>query len=103
MYAIDAATGKAKWKTKTGGAVFGSAAVTKVTQDGASKEVVCIASVDRKIYGLDAKTGSEIIALFERLNMDGTTIIVVTHDEDLAAAAERRLHMRDGLIVDDDG
>jgi putative ABC transport system ATP-binding protein len=51
---------------------------------------------------LDARTGSEIIALFERLNMDGTTIIVVTHDEELAQAAERRLHMRDGVIVDDD-
>jgi putative ABC transport system ATP-binding protein len=49
---------------------------------------------------LDAKTGSEVIALFERLNTDGTTIIVVTHDEDLAQAAHRRIHMRDGLIVD---
>jgi putative ABC transport system ATP-binding protein len=49
---------------------------------------------------LDAKTGAEVIALFERLNGDGTTIIVVTHDEDLAQAAHRRIHMRDGLIVD---
>lgn len=49
---------------------------------------------------LDAKTGSEIIALFERLNADGTTIIVVTHDEELADAARRRIHMRDGAIVD---
>ena len=49
---------------------------------------------------LDAKTGAEVIALFERLNTDGTTIIVVTHDEDLAHAARRRIHMRDGVIVD---
>jgi putative ABC transport system ATP-binding protein len=49
---------------------------------------------------LDAKTGAEVIALFERLNGDGTTIIVVTHDEDLARAAHKTIHMRDGLIVD---
>ena len=49
---------------------------------------------------LDARTGADVIALFERLNRDGTTIIVVTHDEDLAGAAHRRIHMRDGAIVD---
>jgi putative ABC transport system ATP-binding protein len=49
---------------------------------------------------LDARTGAEIIALFGRLNRDGTTLIVVTHDEELASAAKRKIHMRDGLIVD---
>jgi len=49
---------------------------------------------------LDARTGTEIIGLFERLNRDGTTIIVVTHDEELASAARRKIHMRDGLIVE---
>jgi putative ABC transport system ATP-binding protein len=49
---------------------------------------------------LDARTGAEIIALFDRLNRDGTTMIVVTHDEELASAAKRKIHMRDGLIVD---
>jgi putative ABC transport system ATP-binding protein len=49
---------------------------------------------------LDAKTGTEIIALFQRLNNDGTTIVVVTHDEDLASAAKRKIHMRDGRVVD---
>jgi putative ABC transport system ATP-binding protein len=51
---------------------------------------------------LDAHTGAEIIALFDRLNAKGTTIIVVTHDEDLAAAAARVLHMRDGRIIADE-
>ena len=50
---------------------------------------------------LDARTGLEMIALFERLNADGTTIVVVTHDEVLARAAKRVIHMRDGRIVDD--
>jgi putative ABC transport system ATP-binding protein len=49
---------------------------------------------------LDAKTGAEIISLFGKLNADGTTIVVVTHDEELASAARRKIHMRDGLIVD---
>jgi putative ABC transport system ATP-binding protein len=48
---------------------------------------------------LDARTGTEIIALFDRLNADGTTMIVVTHDEDLANAARHKIHMRDGRIV----
>ena len=48
---------------------------------------------------LDAHTGTEIISLFKRLNDDGTTIVVVTHDEDLADAARRKIHMRDGQVV----
>jgi putative ABC transport system ATP-binding protein len=48
---------------------------------------------------LDARTGGEVIALFGRLNRDGTTIAVVTHDEDLARAAGRVVHMKDGRIV----
>ena len=51
---------------------------------------------------LDAKTGEDVIALLGRLNADGTTIVVVTHDEDLARAARRVVHMRDGVIVGDE-
>jgi len=51
------------------------------------------------IRRFDARTGAEMIALFERLNADGTTIVVVTHDEELARAAKRVVHMRDGEIV----
>lgn len=50
---------------------------------------------------LDAKTGAEMIDLLARVNRDGTTILVVTHDENLALAARRVVHMRDGVIVDD--
>ncbi len=48
---------------------------------------------------LDASTGVQIISLFRRLNQDGTTIVVVTHDEGLASAARRKIHMRDGKVV----
>jgi putative ABC transport system ATP-binding protein len=50
---------------------------------------------------LDARTGEQIISLLARLNRDGTTLVVVTHDEDLARAARRVVHMRDGVVVDD--
>ena len=50
---------------------------------------------------LDAHTGAEVITLFERLNRDGTTLVVVTHDEELAKAARRVVHMRDGVIIDE--
>jgi putative ABC transport system ATP-binding protein len=49
---------------------------------------------------LDAGTGQEILGLFRRLNQDGTTLVVVTHDESLAAEAGRVIHMRDGRICD---
>jgi putative ABC transport system ATP-binding protein len=50
---------------------------------------------------LDAATGHEILELFRRLNGDGTTLVVVTHDERLAAEAGRVVHMLDGRIVDE--
>src|SRR5262249_40300021 len=50
---------------------------------------------------LDARTGAEMIDLLGRVNADGTTIVVVTHDDGLANAARRVVQMRDGVIVDD--
>jgi putative ABC transport system ATP-binding protein len=49
---------------------------------------------------LDAATGREILDLFLRLNRDGTTLVVVTHDDRLAAEAGRVIHMLDGTILD---
>lgn len=48
---------------------------------------------------LDAATGAEILALFRRLANDGTTLVVVTHDERLAAQADRVVEMLDGRVV----
>jgi putative ABC transport system ATP-binding protein len=50
---------------------------------------------------LDQQTGDQIITLFDRLNADGTAIVVVTHDAAVAARASRLLKMRDGRIVED--
>jgi putative ABC transport system ATP-binding protein len=53
---------------------------------------------DEPTGDLDAATGAEILSLFRRLNQDGTTLVVVTHDEQLAAEAGRVIHMLDGRI-----
>ncbi len=50
---------------------------------------------------LDATTGRGILDLFRRLSLDGVTLVVVTHDERLAAEAGRVIHMLDGRIVSD--
>jgi putative ABC transport system ATP-binding protein len=50
---------------------------------------------------LDATTGQEILDLFRRLNADGSTLVVVTHDDRLAAEAGRVVHMLDGRTVAD--
>jgi len=60
-----------------------------------------IVLADEPTGELDAKTGTEMIELLAQVNRDGTTIVVVTHDEDLARAAKRVVHMRDGVVVDD--
>ncbi len=56
---------------------------------------------DEPTGNLDSKTGVEIMALFERLHRAGNTIVLVTHEADIAAHAYRVLHIRDGKIEDD--
>jgi putative ABC transport system ATP-binding protein len=56
---------------------------------------------DEPTGNLDSKTSVEILALFERLNAAGRTIIMVTHDENVASHAKRVLRVLDGLIVAD--
>lgn len=56
---------------------------------------------DEPTGNLDSKTGVEIMALFEELYAQGNTLIVVTHEEDIALHARRIVRLRDGLIESD--
>lgn len=57
---------------------------------------------DEPTGNLDSQTGEEIMALFEQLSQKGNTIILVTHEEDIARHARRILRIRDGLIASDE-
>ena len=56
---------------------------------------------DEPTGNLDSQTGSEIMSLFDQLNARGNTIVLVTHEEDIAAHARRIVRLRDGKIRDD--
>ena len=57
---------------------------------------------DEPTGNLDSKTGEEIMALFEELSRKGNTIIVVTHEEDIARQSRRIIRIRDGLVASDE-
>jgi putative ABC transport system ATP-binding protein len=56
---------------------------------------------DEPTGNLDSRTSVEIMGIFQQLNARGITVVMVTHEQDIAAYAERNVIMRDGLIRDD--
>ena len=61
-----------------------------------------IVLADEPTGNLDSKTGEEIMALFENLHRQGNTIILVTHENEIAQHAHRIIHIRDGRIASDE-
>ena len=54
---------------------------------------------DEPTGALDTKTSAEIMELFKKLNDDGKTVIIITHDESIAEACQRKIEISDGKII----
>ena len=61
-----------------------------------------IVFADEPTGNLDSSTGKEIMILLNDLNLSGATIILVTHDADVAAYGHRMIHLKDGIIIRDE-
>jgi putative ABC transport system ATP-binding protein len=57
---------------------------------------------DEPTGNLDSQTGSEIMALFDRLHSEGNTIVLVTHEHDIAEYAHRIIYIKDGVVAKDE-
>ena len=57
---------------------------------------------DEPTGNLDSETASQVMGLLHELHGEGLTVMLVTHDEEIGASAERRIHVRDGRVVSDE-
>jgi putative ABC transport system ATP-binding protein len=57
---------------------------------------------DEPTGNLDSKASAEVVALLHELGSDGATLVLITHDDNIARGFDRRIQMRDGEIVSDE-
>lgn len=57
---------------------------------------------DEPTGALDTQSGAQVMEIFQEMNREGRTIVLITHDQDVAAVARRRVYIRDGLIERDE-
>lgn len=84
--------------------------VSPLTLSGGERQRVAIARAlvskpslllaDEPTGNLDTATGEQILTLFDELHDEGLTLAVITHDEEVSARAQRRIHIRDGVVSD---
>ena len=58
---------------------------------------------DEPTGALDSKSGEQIMELFQKLNEEGVTIVMITHDRNIASRAKRIVHIIDGMITEESG
>lgn len=69
-----------------------------------ARALICNPSIilaDEPTGNLDTHTGAEILAMFQELHASGNTIVLITHDNDIARHAQRQIHIVDGLIQEE--
>ena len=70
-----------------------------INKEKAINDVLKSVGLSDKTNTLDSMTADEIMQIFERLNMSGKTVIIVTHDKDIAARCKRVIELSDGEIA----
>jgi putative ABC transport system ATP-binding protein len=60
-----------------------------------------IVFADEPTGNLDSRSGDEVLSLLDELHRDGTTIVVITHDHEVAASMGRQIEIRDGALTSD--